>query len=80
MFDIVESGFAIMTVCVLPFGKSVSVIVVGEPTVTEVAVVIGDPAGALVDRDPVSSGELPLTFIAVIAKVCQVEEARPVAL
>ena len=80
MFDIVESGFVIMTVCVLPFGKSVSVIVVGEPTVTEVAVVIGDPAGALVDRDPVSSGELPLTFIAVIAKVCQVEEARPVAL
>jgi hypothetical protein len=69
----------IITVCVELAGKSMRVMVDAVPTVPDVAVILGEPAGALVDREPVSSGELPLRFIAVIAKLCQVDGVRPVA-
>ena len=78
-FVIDESGAVIITVCVEFAGKSMRVMVDAVPTVPDVAVIRGEPSGALVDREPVSSGELPLEFIAVIAKLCQVDDVRPVA-
>jgi hypothetical protein len=78
-FVIDESGAVTMTVWVELAGKSISEMVEGEPTVPDVAVIIGEPAGASVEREPVSSSELPMVLCAAMAKVCHVDDVRPVA-
>lgn len=78
-FVIEESGAVTITVCVELAGKLNRVIVKAEPMVPDIAVIIGEPVGASVDREPMSSGELPLVFIVVMTNVCQAEAVRPAA-
>lgn len=74
------SGAVTWTVCVEWAVKPLRVTALGAPTVTEVAVIIGEPGGAAVEAAPQrSEADTPTAFTATIEKVCHADGLRPVA-
>lgn len=75
-----ESGAVTWTVCVEWALNPLSVMVLGAPTVTDDAVVLGEPGGDDVDAAPQRSDpDSPITFTAWTEKVCHADELSPVA-